>query len=69
MTVLKDLRSRSEMEWADGKLLKDCFDKRILSILGPKTKEDEDAIREAKANKKKLRKNKVVLCIDCLLLC
>lgn len=46
--VLKALKDREEMRWADRKLMKDAVDAAILALLGPKTAEDDEAIAKGK---------------------
>ena len=46
------LTVRKELEWCDGKTVKDEFDKQILELLGPVTEADLNAKKE-KASKKK----------------
>lgn len=42
--VLKNLKERDDMRWADRKLMKDGVDAAILALLGPKSVEDEELI-------------------------
>ena len=46
--VLKSLKDRDEMRWADRKLMKDAVDAAILDLIGPKTAEDDEAIAKGK---------------------
>lgn len=39
--VLKSVKDREDMRWADRKMMKDSVDSAILSILGPKTAADD----------------------------
>lgn len=48
------------MKWADGKLLKDTVDKKVLELLGPKNDEDVKIANELKASKKKKGKTEEV---------
>lgn len=52
--VLKTVRDRDDMRWADRKLMKDAVDADILAFLGPKTAEDDEAALAK--NKKKSEK-------------
>ena len=49
MGVLR--RARERLVWADGKLLKELFDREIELLLGPKT--EEDLKRKVKGKKEK----------------
>lgn len=46
--VLKGLKDREEMRWADRKLMKDAVDSSILDLIGPKTAEDDEALAKSK---------------------
>jgi glutaminyl-tRNA synthetase len=41
--VLKGVKEREDMRWADRKLMKDSVDSAILALLGPKTEQDQMA--------------------------
>lgn len=46
--VLKTLKERDDMRWADRKLMKDAVDAAIAATLGPRTPEDDAAVLAAK---------------------
>jgi glutaminyl-tRNA synthetase len=51
--VLKSLKDREDMRWADRKFMKDSVDAAILALLGPKTAEDDEALAKSKKKPEK----------------
>lgn len=52
-SLMKEIRDKPNMRWADGKLLKDSFDEAILNILGPKV--ESDLVKKKKEKPKEER--------------
>jgi glutaminyl-tRNA synthetase len=46
-----------KLKWADGKIIMKEVEKQLFEILGPKTKEDDEAIKNKKPKKKNNEKN------------
>lgn len=57
--VLKSLKDREDMRWADRKLMKDAVDAAILDLIGPKTAQDEEALAASKKKPAAAEKEKV----------
>lgn len=51
--VLKSLKDREDMRWADRKMMKDAVDALILELIGPKTTEDDEALTKSKKKPEK----------------
>lgn len=51
--VLKAVKDREDMRWADRKLMKDAVDAAIFALLGPKTAEDDEMIAKSKKKPEK----------------